>query len=171
MKKFAVLLVLLLALVMVMPTYAYSGVSGSVYDNYGEPWQHGFTVYLIGTVSGSANQQLHPAGGYVISAGTSTFNVAFDTIPDDGTDVTVVIVFNDGGEGTPRVQQYRNEFTQFSFITDAYSLGNIDTGTGPLAVNLDSFGGGATNSLPIVAGLGLVMLAGVSIFALRRRQG
>lgn len=148
---------------------AYTGVSGAVYDGYNVPWQHGFTIYMIGTFEGTNNTLLNP-GGTIIPVGQHVFDAPFVNIPDDGTDVTVVIVFPNGGNGVPSTQQYTRIFTQFSFISGSFSLGNISTQTGPTAVSLQNFGlqSGAT-LLPLIV-LGLALMTGATIFVVRRRQ-
>jgi len=175
-KYFALLTVIVLLAVTVIPAFAYSGVSGTAYDFYGNPWQHGGTVYIIGTtVNGGTNTLI---GSTALSTSPGTYGqFAFSWAgllandqPTDFTNVSIVIVFNNGGLGTPPTQQYTNQFTQFTFIPGSYSLGNVDTGTGPTAITLDGITTGSQSSLPLIAGLTALALAGVSLVAIRRRN-
>ncbi|MCB8968472.1 MAG: hypothetical protein H6660_16440 [Ardenticatenaceae bacterium] len=63
---------------------------------------------------------------------------------------------------------YTRQFNQ-NAIPIAYNAGYIYTGTGPTAVTLQGIDG-TSASLPIAAGAVLVLLAGVTMFVVRRRQ-
>ncbi len=70
-------------------------------------------------------------------------------------------------EGYPGT--HTRQFTQ-NAIPIAFNAGYIYTGTGPTAVTLQGFDGGTTGSLPVMAGLAVVLLAGLTMFVVRRRQ-
>ncbi len=169
MKKLAILFSLFTLLLLATPTFAWSGVSGAVYDAYGAPWQHGFTIYMIGTVDGVPNQLLN-GDGTVIPAGQHTFRVLFSTSPDNNTAVSLLIRFNDGGNGRPPYQSFPDLFMQSRETRSYFPMDNISTNTGPTVINLQS-AGATPNSLPgFVASLFAVLLL-LTYVKIQRRSG
>lgn len=177
MKKLAIIVcVLVLSLLVATPALAYDGVSGATFDGLNkDSWQYGGTVYFVGTTGGVGGQLL---GSTTLSETAGSYGeFSFDwttppaSVPDDGTDVTVVIVFNDGGNGTPQTQQYTAQVTQFSFIPGMYSMGNVETGTGPTAITLGNVAVSSSGGvLPIALMMASLLVVGLTVVVVRKRN-
>lgn len=167
MKIVTIFLGVILILFLAAPALAWAGVSGAVYDAYGAPWQHGFTVYMTGTVGGVPNQALN-ANGTPIPAGQHTFSAPFLTSPDVNTAVSVLIRFNDGGNGRPQSQLFTDLFVQTNFSRSFYFMGNINTGTGPTVIDLQSTSV-IHNSASIFTGSALFVLLMATFITKSRR--
>jgi hypothetical protein len=140
-----ILIVLFVAigLFIATPAGAFNGVSGHAFDGYGNPWIHGGQVLVFNNTTG----QLVASGDLV--TGDPANNGRFDfpytqtthggngTAPLQGHSMSVVIVYNDGGVGTPL--QGQQDYTELTFIPGRYSAGDFDTGTGPSAVTFSNF--------------------------------
>ncbi|MBE2200543.1 MAG: hypothetical protein IAE79_18155 [Anaerolinea sp.] len=184
MKKYSTLLAIVLLLVMVAPSLAYNDATGNVVDSKeSDPWVYGGEVWIYNTVSGTIC-----ATGLL--SGTGTFTLPLDGSVDalgvgitatcigganNGQVLEILIDFNCGmgvGACTPPngyPGTYTRQFTQ-NAIPITFNAGYLYTGTGPTAVTLQGFDGGTTGSLPVMAGLAVVLLAGLTMFVVRRRQ-
>ncbi|MCA9970491.1 MAG: hypothetical protein KC425_09765 [Anaerolineales bacterium] len=181
-KKLALLFTLVMLMIMVAPTLAYGSVRGEIIDSKDlDPWQHGAEIWVYNTVTGDicATIRLNP--------GTSSFNVSLDGTVDDlgggsvdcrtgmsGQTIEILVDYTCavfGGctapAGTPATGTI--QFTQNGISILPYNAGFIKTGTGPTAISLQGFGGSSA-SLPLVAGLMVVLMAGVTFVAIRRRN-
>ena len=172
MKKATVFLavVILLAL-MIMPTFAYSPVTGSVIDSItSQPWQYGGEIYISGSVS-------NLLAGPVPLPVNGNFSIPITAIP--GETITVVIDFtcaatpanciDPPGDYPPPGTNTVCSFTELA-IPIPFGCGFIETGTGPTAVSLQDFGT-STSNLPLLGiGFVVVALAGITFVTIRRRQ-
>lgn len=168
-KKLALLFTLVLLLVMVAPSFAWNGVSGTLIDSVDkDPWLFGGDVWIVNNTNGNIL-------GTGTLAANGTFNIAFGTdglvcgcvtnVSANGDALEVIIIPNPGPNGAPGVAS--KTFTQ-NPIPARYATGYLETGTGPTAISLQGFGG--TSNLPLVAGLMVVLMAGVTFVAIRRRN-
>lgn len=155
------------------PAAAFSGVQGRAFDGNGQPWTHGGQVFVFNNTTGqlvaSGNlDTVAPNAGRFDFPYTQTTNGGNGIAPSQGDEMSIFIVYNDGGVGTPGLSQ--RDYTELAFIPGRYSAGNFDTGTGPTAVTLSGFDAHAGfNANYALAALFLV-LGGASVFALRRRS-
>jgi hypothetical protein len=162
------------AFLFVSPAAAFSGVQGRAFDSYAQPWEHGGQVYVFNNTTG----QLVASGDLV--TGDPANNGRFDfpytqtthggngTTPSQGHLMSIFIVYNDGGVGTPALAQ--RDYTELAFITSRYNAGNFDTLTGPTAVTLSSFGSVSSVNTSYVLPALFIILGGLSVFALRRQK-
>ncbi len=155
------------------PAAAFSGVQGRAFDGNGQPWTHGGQVYVFNNTtaelvaSGDLNMVAPNAGRFDFPYSQTTYG-GNGIAPAQGNLMSIYIVYNDGGVGTPGLSQ--RDYTELVFITGRYSAGNFDTGTGPTAVTLSGFDANAGfNANYAIAALFLA-LGGASVFVLRRRS-
>lgn len=187
-KKLSVFLALVLALVMVVPAFAQSGVSGRLYDGESgdgdpdQPWQHGANIYILncdssGNILGTAvygSIQLDgtetPTGEFSSPDWTADDLGVKNSDPAAGDYVCLYVVWNSSGVIPAPAPTVTAPQPYLSFVTGQMSFGNIQSGTGPTAVSLQSFSteGGVNAMLP--AAVGLLLLAGASFVIIRRRQ-
>jgi hypothetical protein len=183
-KKIVVLAFVVLSIVIAFfvpqPVAAYTGVNLYVRDSLTlQPWQFGGDVYLLNQTTGEivATGQLDSSGQAVLDHGAGPLcnAVGVCTAPSIGNVIEIVIDFEcqvsanpcGGPNGTP------NTFGELTYSQNTLPfriLRNVETGTGPLAVNLSNIGGASGSVLPYAA-VGLVMVLGVAtMFVVRRRQ-
>lgn len=200
MKKkllFALTLALLTTLVVTAPAFAYTGVTGTVVDGYGNPWTHGGDVIIYNTTASNiaAACSVQPGPG----PGTGQFNCVYgaDTIPGgigapigpppaNGDQMTIIIDLDcsfsnnnpppgdgtcTGGSATGKMvmMDYEEAFVGLLFIP--FDAGYINTETGPNAVTLAGTSAESPNVwLPAVLGVVALVGAGGVALLLRRRR-
>lgn len=163
---------LVAGMVFASPAAAWTGVTGQAFDAYGQGWTHGGDVYILNNATGDIE-------GTGSLDGTGAFNIAYGddgltcgcvdldaTLPPGGTSMSVFIIYNNGGVGTPGTGQA--DYTEAPIPT-RFNI-QVNTGTGPTAVTLSGINTEAGfNANYAIAALFLV-LGGASAFALRRRS-
>jgi hypothetical protein len=188
-KKIVVLAFVVLSIVIAFfapqPVAAWAGVNLIVRDSLTlQPWLYGGDVYLLNQTTGTtvATGRLDSNGQVVLTHGTCDSAVP-DTcvVPAFGNVIEIVIDFQCqasgaslglspcGGPNGPPNTFGELTYTQNGLINVRITR-NVETGTGPLAVNLSNIGGASGSVLPYAA-VGLVMVLGVAtMFVVRRRQ-
>jgi LPXTG-motif cell wall-anchored protein len=157
-----------LALIVVAPSMAYyNTVSGELRDSKtGALWEYGgnVEVFHCSDLSVIATDSVDSAP----TAGYGTFSIDISSISAD-TPLCIEVDFTAGPNGDPG-NASKGPYADRSDDTGDLDTGVYFTGTGPTAINLQSFNteGGANAMLPAV--VGLLLLAGVSFVIIRRRQ-
>ena len=177
-KIFVLLLATLLATTTALATQ--TGYAGKLWDSDTppSPWQYGATIYATncladGTLLGTAFY-----GETQVSAGTSTFDVDWKDggapdAPNDGDYVCLYVVFNAGSSGTPTPVLTDPQPVLF-FVSGHINFGNIQSGTGPNAVELVDFSVAPQSSgntwLPYILLVGSVALVSGAVAVIRKRK-
>ncbi len=182
MKKSAALLIaLILSLGLVAPALAYDGVTGTVIDSKtSSPWQYGGDVLIVdrdtnmivatcmvelltGKIIGAPGPNSCDYGSNVLFEPSGSDPNPFGTPP---VPMEVIIDFScaisgscSGGPlGTPApIILHYDEAAPLSSLL--YPLGNVPTGTGPLAVQLSGMSGASSLAVALV----LAVVAGGSM--------
>lgn len=172
-RKFLVMLATVFALALTaQATFAWTGVTGQAFDDQGQGWTHGGDVYILNNATGDieGTGTLAGDGSFSITYGTDGLTcgcVNLDaTAPTAGSSMSVFIIYNNGGLGTPGTGQANYSEAP---IPTAFNL-QVNTGTGPTAINLQSVSTNAGVAMPLAVGVALLLLAGASIVILRRRS-
>lgn len=153
------------------PAAAWNGVSGQAVDDEGNGWTHGGDVYILNNTTG----EIVGTGSL---AGDGSFSVAYgdDGItcgcvnggnPNAGNSMSVFIIYNNGGNGTPGTGQ--SDYNEAPIPVN-FNIGAVSTGTGPTAVTLSGIGADAPASSALPYALAVIVLAGASYAMLRRRE-
>lgn len=158
----------------VQPANAFNGVQGRVFDGYGDPWTHGGQVYVFNNTTG----QLVASGDLVTGDPANNGRFDFDytqtthggnaTAPSQGDSMSIYIVHNDGGLGTPPLAQ--RDYTELTFINGRYNAGNFDTETGPTAITLSNIGINQVNSSVYALVMLLLVISTFAFIVIRRRS-
>ncbi len=192
MKKHAILIAVIMLLIVVLPAYAHTGVSGRLFDGLpgdGDsdlPWTNGANIYAINcdasgaiigdeiyatiVVPGEGDAGYDPAnaGRFADPWLTDDLLLGGLTSPD-GTDyVCLYVQWGAGSVNTPP-DTLTAPIRNLLFINSNMSFGNIQSGTGPTAIQLQQIDVTTTNTfLPI--GMSLLLLAGISFVLVHRRR-
>ena len=181
MKKLTIgLSLFVLLLLTAVPTFAYGGVNVRVFDSLDQnAWQYGGDVFLISDLDGIVGTgELDGIGEVVITHGAGSLCGAVGgcNAVTNGAIVTIVIDFEcqtsgnvcNPPEGIPATSgdtTYTQNVLPFNFTA------NVNTGTGPTAVTLNTTGAQAGTSMMLLAGSLLVLLLGTAtVLVVRRRQ-
>jgi len=165
--KYKVLFILLATLFVFTTASAYSGITGTIQDAYGDPWKYECWVYAyrkgVGTtyIPISTPCNIDPIDG--------SFEIPFTTIPNNNDWVVVVIDFGSGGEGIP--SPYATEFKQDTSQSGDFDLGVINTNTGPNAIVLQDLTAASPGANPWLAAfivVGALALVSGGMVALRK---
>ena len=165
------------------PVAAYDSVQGTVLDGNGDAWELGFKVTVV-----YGNPQLTIIE-QVVSAPDNTFDINLSPLPGAGADITVLIDFNHGEDGTDRLRfdfqqddpvTTDNPFTDWSgSYTSGYDGpidvndwgdGQILTGTGPTSVALVGLGANQVGPTAVYALIMLLLVISTAAFVVVRRR-
>lgn len=191
MKRLAKVLVCVVAFSLIVATTvlaAHTGVKGRLWDSSdpAQPWEYGARVValectsdgeILDQVYACDNASTDPAGWFDFAWGTNNCaGVSLnDTAPagPSGKDtmwVCLYVIWNSGSMGQPPdLRTPPREFMEF--ITDRMNFGNIQSGTGPVALTLTGLSTESINFwLP--AGLAAISLVAVGavVMGQKRRQ-
>jgi hypothetical protein len=191
-KLFILIAVMLVAaMVFPVPAYAYTGVQGRVIDSKTKTaWQNGGDIWVINNSTGDieATGKLDSAGAFSINWGDDALNYgmvgtvnADSTPPLTGENVEFVIDFGCAFSLTPGCPPVNGTPAMISFaftqngIPIRFNAGtNIETGTGPTALELVDFSVTPQSSnntwLPFVLLIGSVALVSGAVTVIRKRR-
>ena len=189
-KLFILIAVMLVAaMVFPVPAYAYTGVQGRVIDSKTKTaWQNGGDVWVINNSTGDieATGSLDPVtGAFSINWGDDALGFgavnADATPPQTGENIEFVIDFGCAFSltlgcppvnGTPAMISFA--FTQNGIPIQFNAGTNIETGTGPTALELVDFSVTPQSSnntwLPFVLLIGSVALVSGAVTIIRKRR-
>ena len=140
------------------PAEAWTGIVGEAIDSVDkDPWVWGGDVYVVNESTGDvvATTTLDGNGAFSVAYGDDGLGCScVGAAPVDGDRVTVYILFNSGGGGTPGTGSI--SFTEAP-IAEVYNVGYIQTGTGPTAITLQAVTTAPATTAPFV-------LAGIVLF-------
>lgn len=141
-KIFSILIITFSLTITVQKAFAWTGVTGQSVDSVtNQGWVHGGDVYILNNATGDIE-----GTGTLATDGTFTINYGSDglacgcvnldaTPPALDSSMSIFIIYNNGGMGTPGTGQV--DYTEESGATN-FDAGFIPTGTDPLAISLQS---------------------------------
>ena len=191
-KLYLVIIVVMIAMVLPIPAYAYSGVEGDVLDSFTlQPWTHGGEVFVLNLNTGAliatcalliADAPPLEVGDFQCIYGTDGLGTGatLGPPPANSDQVRVIIDYTcpvipancTGFADPPANTEYT--FTELSFLTSNANTGSLQTGTGPNAIELVDFSVTTQSSsntwLPFFLLIGSVALVSGAIILIRKRK-
>jgi hypothetical protein len=178
MKRTAKFIILLFAILLTSTTAsAHSGYSGYLWDSASPPapWEHGATIYAINcNADGSIiGDELY--GTTVLGIGETSFSEDWGgpQFPGINDYVCLYVSFNFGGTGQP-TDVITEAIPYLSFVAGRMNFGNIQTGTGPTAVELVDFNvtsqTNSNNWLPFILLVSSIALVSGAVTLIRKRR-